>query len=139
MFHLGANPDLLPNIEEQLEGGNVSEAVEHEKRELANCYSAEQLCRRVRVLRPRVHRGVHVPVATVGQRLNFLFSTFLTGADSQGTGSNPYFYLPEQGEGENHTLAPELDHPQAFSAVCSQRQATGTLGAFCASVPSTLK
>ena len=76
MFYLGANSDPLPNIEKQLEGGNVSEAVEHEKRELANCHSAEQLCRGVRVLRPRVHRGVHVPVATVGQRLNIPSSTF---------------------------------------------------------------
>ena len=75
MFYLGANPDLLANIEKQLEGGDVSEAVEDEERELANCHSAEQLCGGVRVLGSRVHRGVHVPVATVRHHLHFIFST----------------------------------------------------------------
>ena len=93
MFHLGANPGLLANIEKQLERGDVSEAVEDEERQLADRHSAEQLCRGVRVLGARVHRGVHVPVATVRHHLHFLLST----RERRKIRSNPYLHLPEQG------------------------------------------
>ena len=90
VFHLGANPDLLPHPEQQLEGGDIGEAVEHEERQLANRHSAEQLCWRVGVLRPSVHRGVDVPVPTVGHHLLALLLTF---------GLCRYFHLGKVEEG----------------------------------------
>ena len=74
MFYLGANPGLLANIEKQLEGGDVSEAIKDEERQLADGHSTEQLCRGVRVLGARVHRGVNIPVSLVRHHLVFPLS-----------------------------------------------------------------